>query len=161
MNEQIIIRKATRIDLSDVVTLWEEHQEYHAECDPYFERSKDANPGFQKYLEDHLEELILYVAVADEKMVGFVLGEVARRPPCFASREYGMIDDLAVTAAWRGQGIGQKLVGRMMEWFTERRIHRIETRVLISNPLASKFWKKSGFDAYMSFVYKDVEYRNG
>lgn len=150
------IRTAARPDLPAVVALWQEHQEYHAACDPYFERSPDANPGFQKYLDEHLEELGLFVAEIDGRIVGFILGEPARRPPCFASRAYGMIDDLAVTAEWRGQGLGQALLERMVAWFQAQGIQRIETRVLISNPLASNFWQAAGFEAYLSCVYKEV-----
>ena len=156
MNTQVTIRIATRSDLLEVVALWQEHQEYHARCDPYYERSKDANPGFLKYLQENLQKVGLFVAEIDKRLVGFVLTEIDLRPPCFAKREYGMIDDLAVTEEWRGRGIGQKLVEQAIAWFTEKGIDRIETRVLMSNPLACNFWRQAGFDPYMNCVYKVV-----
>jgi len=159
MDAQVTIRKATEKDIPAVVELWEEHQEYHVECDAYFERSKDAKSGFREYLEGNLEGLGLFVAEVNERKVGFVLGEVDRRPPCFAKREYGMIDDLGVTEEWRGRGIGHRLVERMMVWFEEQGIDRIEARVLVTNPLASTFWEKMGFTGYMESVYKDVRKR--
>ena len=156
MKAQVIIRAATSSDLANVVTLWQEHQEYHSQFDPYFERSMDANLGFLKYLRDNLEEIGLFVAEIDNRLVGFILAGTARRPPCFAFRDYGMIDDLAVTADWRGKGIGQQLLARATTWFTEKGIRRIETRILRSNPLATKFWQKAGFDPYMNCAYKVV-----
>ena len=156
MKAQVIIRAATSSDLANVVTLWQEHQEYHSQCDPYFERSMDANPGFKKYLRDNLKDMGLFVAEIEKRLVGFVLAETAQRPPCFSFRDYGMIDDLAVTADWRRKGIGQQLLARTMTWFTEKGIHRIEARVLMSNPLSTKFWEKAGFDPYINCVYKVV-----
>lgn len=156
MNTRVTIKNATSNELPDVVALWEEHLAYHAACDAYFAKSPDAALDFLKFLEDQLAELGLFVAEVDGRRVGFILGEIAHRPPCFAERVYGMIDDLAVTADWRGQGVGQELLKRMLAWFQEKGIHRIETRVLMSNPLASKFWEQAGFGAYMRCVYKDI-----
>ena len=156
MSAKVTIRGANMSDLPNVITLWQEHQEYHFQCDPYFERSRDANPGFLEYLQDNLENIGLFVAEIEKQLVGFVLAETARRPACFASRDYGMIDDLAVTADWRGKGIGQQLLAQGMIWFAEKGIRRIETRVLNSNPLSTKFWQKAGFEPYISCVYKAI-----
>ena len=154
MNNPITIRQAVQADLPNVVSLWQEHQEYHAGIDPHFERAENANAGFLKFLQENLEEIGLFVAEADEKLVGFVLAEVATRPPCFAQREYGMIDDLAVTEARRGRGIGQRLVKQAMAWFEEKSIKRVETRVVMANELASRFWKEAGFEPYIQSLYK-------
>ena len=156
MRGNVTIRAATQSDLPAVVALWQEHQEYHAQFDPYFARALDANPGFLKFLQESLDHIGLFVAEIDQYLVGFVLAEIARRPPCFAQRDYGMIDDLAVTAAWRRKGIGQKLLARATTWFTEKGIHRIEARFLRENELASNFWRKAGFEIYMHGVYKVV-----
>jgi len=156
MEEKILIRHAAISDIPLVVDLWQEHQEYHAALEPWFERSENPNPGFQQYLEEHLDDLGLFVAEVDKSLVGFILGEIASRPPCFAERKYGMIDDLAVTAAWRGKGIGKKLLTAMSAWFKENDIHRIETRLLLANPLAGRFWQAAGFTAYMNNVYREV-----
>ena len=156
MNSTVTIRAATRSDLPEVVALWQEHQEFHAQCDPYFERSSNPNPGFLNFLQEDLDNLGLFVAQVETRIVGFILGEITSRPPCFASIEYGIINDLAVTAEWRRKGIGKLLVEKGMNWFTEKGIHRIEARVLMSNSLASNFWHKAGFDPYMETVYKVV-----
>ena len=156
MNSTVTIRAATRSDLPELIALWQEHQEFHAQCDPYFERSSNPNPGFLNFLQEDLDNLGLFVAQVETKIVGFILGEIASRPPCFASIDYGIIDDLAVTAEWRRKGIGKLLVEKGMNWFTEKGIHRIEARVLMSNSLASNFWHNAGFDPYMETVYKVV-----
>lgn len=156
MNTRVTIKNAIQKDLPDVVALWAEHLAYHAAHDLYFAISPDAASGFLKYLEDQLDELGLFVAEVNGSRVGFILGEVAQRPPCFAERKYGMIDDLAVTEAWRGQGVGQELLKCMRAWFQIKGIHRIETRVLEANPLASKFWEQAGFEPYMRCVYQDL-----
>lgn len=153
---RIDIRKAGPEDLAGVVELWVEHLDYHARCDPYFARAPGADEGFLKYLQESLAEIGLLVAEDQDHLVGFILLEIASRPPCFVERRYGMVTDIAVTEAYRGHKIAAQLLAQGLAWFKAQGIRRVETRILDANPLASAFWKSAGFHPYLTCSYLEI-----
>lgn len=55
------------------------------------------------------------------------------------------LDDLYVKEAYRGKGIGKKLMQKMMEVAREEKCHRMRLQVLGWNSNAIEFYKKTGF----------------
>ena len=153
----IRIRLANVNDIPGVIELWKEHLDYHARCNPYFERAAGAEAGFGEYLTENLANIGLFVAETGTRLVGFTLLEMPTRPPCFVNRTYGMITDLAVTEEFRHRTIGQQLLKQALSWFKARDIHRIETSMLDVNPLSTAFWKSAGFKCYLSRAYILIE----
>ena len=158
MESEIRIRPAKVKDIPWVIELWKEHLDYHAGWDPYFERAAGAEAGFGEYLTQNLANIGLFVAETDDgRLVGFILLEMATRPPCFVNRTYGMITDIAVTEEFRHRTIGQQLLEQALSWFVERDVHRIETSILDINPLSTSFWRSAGFKCYLSRAYLQIE----
>jgi ribosomal protein S18 acetylase RimI-like enzyme len=98
-------------------------------------------------------DLLLLVAESEPTIVGFLLAELGRYPPCFVQQDYGTISDIAVTKTFRRRGIGRKLFAEAMKWFASKSIDRIEARVATTNPLSTKFWRQMVFSPYIEIMY--------
>jgi ribosomal protein S18 acetylase RimI-like enzyme len=57
----------------------------------------------------------------------------------------GEICNLIVREGWRGQGIGTRLIGRLVEIVREQRLHDVEIGVAESNTRALALYRRLGF----------------
>jgi ribosomal protein S18 acetylase RimI-like enzyme len=151
----ITIRQATLSDIPKVVDLWAEHVDFHAAYDAHFTRKQNSEEVFSNYLREQIDNpgLLLLVAESGAKIVGFLLAELGKYPPCFVQRDYVAISDIAVTKDFRRRGIGRQLLAEAMKWFASKGIDRIETRVATTNPLSTQFWRQMGFSPYIEIMY--------
>ena len=92
------VRRAVPRDVRMLAELWREMMAFHRRIDPAFE----FGPGAQTGIERHLHETIrssggrVFVAVARDRIIGYVLGEIQERKPIYPAGRYGFISDLAV-----------------------------------------------------------------
>jgi ribosomal protein S18 acetylase RimI-like enzyme len=156
-HEYIQIRRATSEDTNAIVELWKEYMDFHAERDHHFTRSEEGPHRFGEYISGRIVDDASCVLVAEHEqdVMGYCLATLAKFPSVFAYREYGSISDLAVTARFRHQGIGQALVEAAFRWFAERDVHRIEVRAATSNEVSTAFWRKMGFAPYIEILYRE------
>lgn len=57
----------------------------------------------------------------------------------------GEIDYLYVDESWRGRGLGDLLMRRMLNYLTENSVELIDLRVVVGNDDARRFYEKFGF----------------
>ena len=96
------------------------------------------------------------VAECDGEIVGHCLGFIVTNPPMLKIRQYGLFQELSVTAKYRRYGIGEKLVKNMLKWFAEPGLERIEVRASLQNELSTVFWRKMGFKPYAETFYCEI-----
>jgi ribosomal protein S18 acetylase RimI-like enzyme len=146
-----VISQANESHVPQIVELWKELMAFHAERDPQFARAEDGAVHFEKYLRDLLAkaEWRVFVALDGERVVGYLMAQVAKRPPVIKHRDFGFISDLAVTKAHRRRGVGQKLLRAAIAWFAERGLRRVEAHVATANEVSTAFWSAQGFEAYL------------
>ena len=159
MKSEIVLRDACKSDLDSIGGLWQEFMDFHKERDPHFARSVDGHERFKEFIAGHIDAETSYVLVAEEdgKVVGYCLSELAKYPPVYENLDYGTVIDLAVTERLRRSGIGEKLYRSAEAWFTDHDVNRIEIRVVVSNDVSTSFWKKMGFNPYVTTVFKNIE----
>jgi ribosomal protein S18 acetylase RimI-like enzyme len=157
MRERAFVPEAAITDIDGIVELWTEHLDFPAQLDTRFER-RDGS-GYGEHLREKVgdNDFLLLVAIVEDRVVGFLSGELSRFPPCFVHRDHGVIIDLAVTSRYRRQGVGAALLEEAMAWFVERDVPTVETRVLMANPLAMEFWNKAGFRPNMQTIRTSTE----
>ncbi|WP_245539651.1 GNAT family N-acetyltransferase [Pontibacter roseus] len=83
-----------------------------------------------------------YVAVADEKLIGWIHGFHTFRLESDAFVEVG---GLVVDADYRSKGIGLMLVEQVKAWALERGVHKIRVRCNSSRMEAHAFYRRIGF----------------
>ncbi len=154
MNNQCSVREATPRDLDRIVELWGEHVDFHAECDPRFLRREGSEPGFAQHMSSQMDktDYLLLVGEVDGDVAGFLNGQLLKYPPCFARREHGFIDNIAVSARWQRIGLGTALLEKAMAWFSDKGVTTVEGKVLLSNSVAMGFWQKTRFEPYMQTI---------
>lgn len=152
------IRKAGSEDLDAIGTLWQELMDFHRERDPHFVTASDGQAQFKEFIAGHIaaDTSCVLIAESDGDLAGYCLATMAKYPPVFESRDYGAVFDLAVTARCRRTGIGEKMYRAAEAWFAEHGVHRIEIRVMVANEISTAFWKKMGFQPYISTVFKHI-----
>jgi GNAT superfamily N-acetyltransferase len=84
-----------------------------------------------------LKPRIIYVALADAKIIGFIAGHLTRRYDC-----EGELQWVNVIEEYSRTGIASQLVKLLFNWFIEQNAHKI--CVDPGNDIARQFYKKNG-----------------
>ena len=79
-------------------------------------------------------------------LVAEVKGAVAGYAVFWAVLDQGELGNVAVDEAWRGQGIGRKLVAAVLELAADRGVREIFLEVRKSNVQAQELYRDFGFD---------------
>ncbi len=154
----IQIRRAQQTDVAQLLSLWKELAEFHANLVPEFALV----PGSEESMSNHYVELIakethrIFVADDSGTLIGFASGMVKENPPQFAVRQVGYIEDVVVTARLRRCGVGERLTRALIDWFRERDVHIVHLSAAAGNPVSQAFWRKMGFGDYMVRMRKEI-----
>ena len=108
----------------------------------------DFREKWSRYLDAQLsrESNRLLIAENDGTLVGFVLFGVTDD----GDAPFGVIFDLGVEPACRGQRLGQQLMGRALEWFRGQGVKDCYLESGINNHSAHEFFEHHGFRAVSS-----------
>jgi ribosomal protein S18 acetylase RimI-like enzyme len=155
---EIKYRQAIEKDIPRVVELWEEFIDFHKDRDSFFSRAKEGPENFGKFVGQNLrkQDAIVYVAEKDGVVIGHILATIQNYPPVFEIERYGLINDLAVSSAYRRNGIGRHLFVLAKKWLVKKGINRIEIEVAIANEVSTSFWKKMSFKPYKRKCYLEL-----
>jgi ribosomal protein S18 acetylase RimI-like enzyme len=96
---------------------------------------------------------ILWVATWNHAACGFISGivdEAVSRP------HYFYVNDLAVSPAYRGQGIGTQLMNAVEDYARAQGFKRLDVGVLVGNDGAYALYKRLGFRDYVVELTKDL-----
>ena len=94
-----------------------------------------------------LNKQFIYVAEEDEKIIGFITGEILSKKEWYTV-QLGTINNLYVLEDYRHKGIGKQLMQTMMNSFIEKGIETFELYAFSNNVDALKFYEKLGFKKY-------------
>lgn len=92
----------------------------------------------------------LYVAEAEEQLIGFVHGSVSkleRRLTYGDQKIIGRIDDIYVNGEYQGMGVAALLLQAAEDWFSEEGISLVESYILCANPRSLRFHENHGYGA--------------
>ena len=147
----MIIRKAKLKDVEAISVFVVKLFKAHAAWDRFFTPSKDVDKVYREFIKRCIYSKNRYLLVAEEndKVVGFVLGELAGRPPTSKVRKIGFISDVYVEESFRRRGIGKQLLSELCKWFKSKNLQYIELAVHVKNTVGQKAWEKCGFETYM------------
>jgi GNAT superfamily N-acetyltransferase len=156
LSEKVTIIDAGHHHIPAIVEVWTELMDHHSRLDPIFEY-KETGPD---QIEAHLRELTgrddakVIVAVSGGRVIGFTLGIISKHPPVLVTETYGLVSDIAVVEAFRRRGIGGRMLEKVIGWFEETGIDRVELRVSPKNTIGYSFWEKHGFKDYLHVLYR-------
>jgi ribosomal protein S18 acetylase RimI-like enzyme len=154
MPSEIIIRPGRIKDKYQVERIWEEMVNYHRKISTIDLEMVDKAPDiFMKYFEKHVRSRIMKALVAEkkpeDKIIGYLLGELQRRPPLMKTKYRGFISDIAVTENMRGKGVGSKLLESFEAWAKGKKMRYVHLDVVPENDRALKLYDKHGFSTVL------------
>ena len=155
----IKIVKAEEKDVADIGKLGWEFMLFHQNIDPIFTPEYNSASDFEgnqvrRFMQS--DGGLALVARDGIKVVGYSLSEIREPPPGFKREKYGYVDSMAVTASYRRNGIGEKMLTEIMKWFQSKGINRVELGTAAQNIAANSFWQKQGFTIYRHAFYKEI-----
>jgi ribosomal protein S18 acetylase RimI-like enzyme len=105
----------------------------------------DSREGFERFLRRN--PTTSFVATENDEILGALLcGHDGRR---------GYIYHTAVADAYRGRGIGKKLLSKTLEALRKEGIHKVNLVVFTSNEQGNSFWQGVGFTERPDLVYRN------
>jgi ribosomal protein S18 acetylase RimI-like enzyme len=146
------IRRARHSDLDQLTALWFELAKYHEGFVPEFKLESGCESSVRAYLEEALtdDDDCIFVAEANNNIVGYIRGQVRENPPVFRERFIGHIADAVVTEHSRNRSVGMVLVDAMNQWFRDHSVRIVHLSAATDNSVAQAFWRKMGFAGYMT-----------
>ena len=157
MTSGVTVRDARLIDLDVIVQLWTELVGHHQHLEPrLYATVIHAPASFRAFIRRKMDDHEAFVLVAENELgvIGYLLGSVGQRAPVYTVRTVGMIFDLIVSPAVRGQGVGRHLVEAASTEFNRRGIADLQVNYDPRNDEASGFWSAMGFETLLHEAYR-------
>lgn len=144
--------------------MWRELMNLHSALDARFRLGPTADVRFRDYVDlarGRGDYAVRVAADASNAPIGFVIACVLPNSPVYANRWIGYINDVCVTEAHRGRGIGRALVVDASRWLVEAGAQSVEVYVAMANPKARRFWRRLGAREYLERLTLEPEALNG
>ena len=103
----------------------------------------------------------IYIAKSGEKVVGLIAGYIEKYSKSdaidYACPQKGIIAELIVTMQQQKNGVGQKLMDKMQQYFLQQQCEYVSLEVFSCNQNAKKFYKKNGFCERCVIMTKKIQ----
>jgi len=144
------IRIATTSDIEGLCPLLTEFFAYNAELQPIYCSAAAESGEYPKSMIES-ENSDFLVAVDNENIVGFIHINQMSTPAydSIVPHEYAEIMAFMVTASYREQGVGTKLLDYAKDWSKSRNLEYIELLSLVNASEATEFYEKKDFYTVM------------
>ena len=156
------IRPGSDKDLPEMLRLWREMMDFHARVEPRF-RPVPPPAGEQawaKFLSNDIwgnENWCVFVAEADGRLIGQIMGVLRDSVPVFEPERYGYVTDIVVAHDARSGGAGRALFEALKAWFSKRGVSYLQLQVAHKNHVSQTFWRTMGCTDYMDTLWYDLE----
>jgi len=152
------LRRARPEDIESVAVLWVEMMREHAERDPRFAFTDDAETAYAEYARGMLEnpDTALFLAEEEGRTIGYILALVLDNPPVFCLKRYGFIGEMVVNRAHRRAGVGRMLWERANRWFKRKGVSVVQLNVSGVNREGKAFWKSVGFEDFLEIKWLNM-----
>lgn len=157
----MIIRKANKSDLSQIVSLYLEYQKEEkkladVEVGRWMTTKKVISKDIGSYILE--KDKFLSVLINENTIVGFILGSF-KRDKSYIIKNYGSIDEIYIVPEMRGKGFSSKLKDEFIKWFKERKSGKgvIVLYVMPKNKVAQKAYEKWGFEVSDFKLAKEIK----
>ncbi len=85
------------------------------------------------------------VAVTNNEIVGSGYAKILSAKPYNKHKEYAYLGIMYVKPAFRGKGINQKILNRLVEWAKNNNLTEVRLKVYDENMIAKNSYLKAGF----------------
>ena len=158
-SEGFTIRPGGRDDAAEAAWLWMQSAEEHTAHDRVYETAPGAEKTMRRFLADLASSghSFLFVAVADDRVVGFISGELREGSPTFLPKTWASVDDVFVEPDHRNRGMGRALLQSVEAWAREKGASGVSLQVAAANARARKFYEDLGFREISVYEVREFE----
>jgi ribosomal protein S18 acetylase RimI-like enzyme len=156
----VTVRRGRPADLQAIGALWDELLEFHIRLDDRYKTAPQARETFVRHVSGSVmrsPDHALFVAEAEGRIVGFLIGRVEHGGVIYADPDFGYITDACVHEDYRRLGVGRLLFDAVREWFRGRGLSNIRVSVATDNPVSRSFWMGMGFRPFMERLWYDLD----
>ncbi|WP_158292268.1 GNAT family N-acetyltransferase [Paracraurococcus ruber] len=152
----MVVRAAGADDLAAILGLWRDSMALHAAQDPSYRPAPTGPRHFRRFATAQMasDQARVLVAARGPRVLGYGICVLRRRPLYFLPLEHGLITDLDIAAAARGQGLGERILDGLLAWLRARGIGRVEVEVVTANEGSRRFWRKHGFAQHHEALHR-------
>ncbi len=155
----MIIREGELKDRASLDELFREELEYHKSLMSDIFKIPEIVVS-EKWLESILNDNEIYLVVSEynEKIVGAILYKIVRNPEdtLLNERIFGYIEEMIVSEAFRGKGIGKKLMDYAIKDFQTKNLKEVEIDVWENNEIGLRFYEQQGFRTIRRRMKKEI-----
>jgi GNAT superfamily N-acetyltransferase len=130
---EVVIREATADDYAVLRELFDDVDALHRDNLPQIFQKPTGPAWEQEYYRRLItdENVGLFVAEVNEKVLGFIHAVIRDTPPIpiLVPRRYAIVEGIGVRSDFRGGGIGRMLMDRIHEWAIVKGAIAIELNV--------------------------------
>lgn len=144
----IVIRKATIDDLETIQTL--NNELFKLEYENFDSSLKVGWPfgiDGKKYFTDLIENQIVLIACAEDKIVGYLAGSI-NVEESYNIKSLAELDNMFIKEKYRKYGIGTKLFQEFKNYCRQLNIDEMKVTASAKNINAINFYKKNGFEDF-------------
>lgn len=156
----IEIKRADISNLEDIQEL--NHQLFELEFnnfDPYLKVGWTFEKEGKDYFTDMLNNEIVYIALTENKIVGYLAGSVNIQNS-YVTKSLAEVDNMFILENYRKYGIGSKLMNEFKQYCIKNSIEELKVTASAKNSNAIKFYKKNGFNEFEITLKQDLKLNN-
>jgi ribosomal protein S18 acetylase RimI-like enzyme len=157
----INIRAATGADLQSIGRLGALLVRTHHDFDPqrFISATPQTEHGYASFLGSQLGERSVMILVADQgnEVVGYTYAGVESYDYMSLRGPAGVLYDIVVDPAHRGQGIGQMLLGATLAILADRGAPRVVLSTAERNAAAQRLFERAGFRRTMIEMTRELD----
>jgi ribosomal protein S18 acetylase RimI-like enzyme len=156
-----IVRRATPADLSRIGRLGALLVKEHYDFDPQrFLAARPGTPaGYASFMGTQLEDPDIAVLVADDNgdVIGYAYAAVEGYDYMALRGPAGVLHDVIVDPAHRGQGVGRLLLDATLAFFRSRGVPRVVLSTAARNEAAQRLFTSMGFRRTMIEMTRELD----
>lgn len=149
VNQSTTYRAATRADAPAIGRLGQMLVQLHHDFDSarFFAPTPDTAQGYGEYVRGQIGKKNVVVLVAERggEVVGYAWASIEGYDYMTLRGPAGVLNDIVVDTAHRGQGVGRVLLDAMLEALKDRGAPRVVLSTAAKNETAQRLFARAGF----------------
>lgn len=155
----LIIRKAKIEELKIIQKL--NHQLFLLEekFDPFLNMNWPFEKAGENFFKNRIsgEKGVCFIAEFAGDIVGYLAGGLSDTYPYRTVKKIVELENTLIKDEFRGQGIGEKLFKKFVDWSRSMGAERIKVKASANNSRAIKFYERIGFAPYTSELEYEIK----
>ncbi|MHA1144176.1 MAG: GNAT family N-acetyltransferase [Candidatus Helarchaeota archaeon] len=159
-------RKAEDKDIDSMVNLWWKLHEYNSKFDKNYyaiSSKEDALEYKRKYYKNIINDENFFISIIeseDERVVGYILGEVRERDPFYVANKFGRLHEASVDPNFQQKGLFIKAYLGFLKFLKEKDIDLVDAEMDLENSALAAYWKLNYYKRSFKLIswIKKTEY---